>query len=83
MSFARIEKVGDSAALFLTDEMLNLLGVSFGDEVEVSVADQTLIVRSPHESERQRMIEKTTDSVLKRRENVYRKLAEGEKNELA
>ncbi|MCP4110530.1 MAG: hypothetical protein GY749_34245 [Desulfobacteraceae bacterium] len=62
-------KKSEIQRLCLTDEMLNLLGVSFGDEVEVSVADQTLIVRSPHEPERrQRMIEKTTDTVLKRRE---------------
>ncbi len=71
---ARIEKVGDSAALFLTDEMLNLPGIGLGDEVEVSVADEKLTLYEP---ERQRMIEKTTDSVLKHRENVYRRLAEG------
>ncbi len=68
---------GDSAALFLTDEILNLLGISFGDEVEVSVADRKLVVRLPDEPERQRMVEKASDSVFRRRESVYRRLAEG------
>ena len=77
MSLIRIEKIGDSAALLLTDEMLNLLGIGLGDEVEVSVADRRLVVRSRNESERQHMIEKATDNVLRRRESVYQRLAEG------
>ncbi len=78
MLLTRIEKIGDSAALFLTDEMLELLNIGFGDEVEVSAeTDQSLVVRSPNESERRRMIEKATDNVLIRRKSVYRRLAEG------
>ena len=77
MSLIRIEKIGDSAALLLTDEMLNLLGIGLGDEVEVSVADRRLVVRSRNESERQRMIEKATDNVFRCRESVYQRLAEG------
>ena len=79
MLLTRIEKIGDSAALILTDEMLKLLNISFGDEVEVSAGtDRSLVVRrSPNESERKRLIEKATDNVLRRRESVYRRLAEG------
>ena len=59
MLLTRIEKIGDSAVLFLTDEMLKLLNISFGDEVEVSAGtDRTLVVRSLNESERRRLIEK-------------------------
>lgn len=47
MLLTRIEKIGDSAVLFLTDEMLKLLNIGFGDEVEVSVeADHKLVVLS-------------------------------------
>ena len=78
MILTRIEKVGDSAALFLTDEMLKLLNIGFGDEVEVSAdTDRTLVVRSLNESERKRLIEKATGNVLRRRESVYKRLAEG------
>ena len=78
MLLTRIEKIGDSAALFLTDEMLKLLNIGFGDEVEVSAdTDRTLVVRSLNESERRRLIEKATGNVLRHRENVYRRLAEG------
>ncbi|MDM8541676.1 hypothetical protein QUF90_11370 [Desulfococcaceae bacterium HSG9] len=77
MFLTRIEKIGDSAALLLTDEMLNLLGIEFGDEVEVSVQDRKLVIRSLNKIERQRMIEKAVDDVFKRRESAYQRLAEG------
>lgn len=77
MLLTRVEKVGDSAVLFLTDEILKLLSISFGDEVEVSIANRELIVRPLDESERQHMIEQATNNVFNRRETVYRRLAEG------
>ncbi len=78
MLLTRIEKIGDSAALLLTDEMLKLLNIGFGDEVEVSAEGECrLVIRSLNESERKRLIEKATDNVLRRRESVYRRLAEG------
>lgn len=78
MLLTRIEKIGDSTVLLLTDEMLKLLNIGSGDEVEVSAeADRSLVIRSPKESERKRMIEKAAGNVLRRRESVYRKLAEG------
>ncbi len=78
MLLTRVEKIGDSAALLLTDEMLKILNISFGDEVEVSAeTDRILVVRSPNESERKRLIDKATGNVLRRRESVYRRLAEG------
>jgi antitoxin component of MazEF toxin-antitoxin module len=78
MLLTRIEKIGDSAALLLTDEMLKLLNIGFGDEVEVSAdTDRTLVVRSLNESERKRLIEKATGNVFRRRESVYKRLAEG------
>jgi len=77
MALIRIEKVENSAALFLTDEMLNLLGINFGDEVEVSVVNRRLVVQSPCEARRQRIIKKSTDDILIRRKNVYQRLAEG------
>ena len=74
----RIEKIGDSAALLLTDEMLKLLDIGFGDEVEVSAeAGRGLVVRSRNESERKHLIEKATHNVLRHRESAYRRLAEG------
>ncbi len=78
MLLTRIEKIGDSAALLLTDEMLKILNIGFGDEVEVSAeADRSLVIRSPNESERKRLIEKATGNVLRHRESAYRRLAEG------
>ncbi len=77
MQLTRIEKIGDSAALLLTDEMLDSLGIDFGDEVEVTVADGRLVVQSLTESEPRHGIEKATENVFRRRESAYRRLAEG------
>ncbi len=78
MLLTRIEKIGDSAALILTDEMLKLLNIGFGDEVEVSAGtDRSLVIRSLNESERKHLIEKAAGNVFRQRESVYRRLAEG------
>ncbi len=78
MLLTRIEKFGDSAALILPNEMLKLLNIGCGNEVSVSAEkDCSLVVRSLNESERKRLIEKATGNVLRRRESVYRRLAEG------
>ncbi|MBW1615833.1 MAG: hypothetical protein JRJ49_04710 [Deltaproteobacteria bacterium] len=78
MLVTRIEKIGDSAALFLTDEMLKLLNVNYGDELEVSVEPNREFIRiARNGSKLKHRIEKAAENVLKRRESVYIKLAEG------
>jgi antitoxin component of MazEF toxin-antitoxin module len=76
MSRKRIATSQDSAAILLPQEVLDEMGVSEGDEVDVSVSDRTLIV-SPRNAERARKIEDATKTVFERRGAAYKKLAEG------
>ena len=76
MSRKRIAMSQDPAEILLPQEVLEEMGVSEGDEVDISVSDLTLVVH-PLNTERAREIEDATGSVFERRGPAYRKLAEG------
>jgi len=77
MTRKRIAMSEDSAAILLPQEMLDQLGVNAGDEVDLSVVDRTLIVRSLDEAERARKIENAITDIFKRRSSAYEQLAKG------
>ena len=77
MSRKRIEPSNDSAAILLPQEVLDQLGISAGDEVDLSVVDGTLILRPLEEVERARKIEDATNTVFERRKGAYEQLAKG------
>ncbi|HVF87653.1 MAG TPA: hypothetical protein VM866_08675 [Pyrinomonadaceae bacterium] len=77
MSRRRITTAEDSAALLLPQEILDEIGISIGDEVDVSVVNRTLILRSLDEAERARKIDAATDAVFERRRSAYEELAKG------
>jgi len=67
----------DSATLLLPQEILDAMGVNDGDEIDVSVTDRTLILRSLDEAERARKMGVATDAVFERRGAAYEELAKG------
>lgn len=73
----KIIAVGNSAAILLSRDLLRLLGLEVGQEVELSVIDRTLVVRSVQEAERVELIRQAADRVFERRRGLLRKLAEG------
>jgi len=75
MSYTKIEKIGNSAAIFLTSDILTLLGIEFGDEVELRVERQELVIKAKNEFFRNQIIDQVTDEVINRRKNVYKRLA--------
>lgn len=77
MSRKRIMASEDSATLLLPREILDALGVTDGDEIDVSVTDRTLTLRSLDEAARARKISEVTDAVFERRRTVYEELAKG------
>ena len=77
MSRKRITTAGDSAAVILSQEILDVMGVKVGDEVDVSVVDRTLILRSLDEAERARKIDAATKDIFERRRSAYEELAGG------
>ena len=77
MAREQITAVGDSAALMISDDALQALGLSIGDEVEVTVTDGRLILRSLSDAEREEKLRDITDKLFQRRESAYQRLAEG------
>ncbi|MGI8654066.1 MAG: AbrB/MazE/SpoVT family DNA-binding domain-containing protein [Pyrinomonadaceae bacterium] len=77
MSRKRIMAAGDSSTVVLPKEVLDMMGVKAGDEIDLSVVDRTLIVRSLDEVERARKINDITDAVFERRKSAYEELAKG------
>lgn len=77
MSRKRIAASGDSTAILLPQELLDQLSISAGDEVDLVVADRTLILRPLDEAERAITIEDATSTVLDRRSSAYQELAKG------
>lgn len=77
MSRELLTVVGESAALLLPKEVLEKLGISIGDEVEVSLFDRTLLVQPLDEADRARQLATLTKSVFMRRQSAYIRLAQG------
>jgi len=77
MSRKRITSAGDSAAVILSQEILDVMGVKVGDEIDVSVVDRTLILRSLEEAERARKVDAATKDIFERRRSAYEELAGG------
>lgn len=77
MSRNRITETQNSAALLLSPELLEKLGINVGDEVDVSVVDRTLILRSLDEAARAQKIGAVTKIVFERRRSAYEELARG------
>lgn len=71
----KLTALGDSAAIILTHDLLELLGLELGQEVELSVVGRTLVIRSVQEAERAGMLRSATDQVFERRRGLLVKLA--------
>jgi len=77
MSRERLTAVGESAALLLSKDVLDKLGLAIGDEVEVSLLDRTLLLQSLDEAARAQQLVTLTKSVFARRQSAYIRLAQG------
>ena len=77
MSRKRITAAEDSSTLVLPKEVLDMMGVEEGEEIELSVVDRTLIVRPLDEAERAGKIDAATKAVFERRKSAYEELAKG------
>lgn len=77
MSRRRIIASGESPAILLPQDILDEMGLSIGDEVDLTIVDRDLVLRRVDEAERGRMIQESTDAVLERRKSAYERLAKG------
>ena len=77
MSRERITAVGETAALLLPKEVLDKLGITIGDEVELSLIDRTLMLQPLDEAARGQQLAAITNTVFARRQRAYTQLAQG------
>jgi len=77
MARERIIAVGEAAALFLSKEVLDKLGIAIGDEVELSLIDRTLMLQPLDEADRVQHLAALTQTVFARRQRAYTELAQG------
>lgn len=72
----KITAVGNSGALVLSKDLLAIMGVGIGDEIEISIENHALVLRSSQE-ERKEKFKTSLDRVINRRREALQKLAEG------
>lgn len=67
----------NSIAVLFPAETLENLGISAGDEIDVTETDNALILRSIKESKRSREIAEATEKIFERWDKVFVELAKG------
>ncbi|MBK7781825.1 MAG: AbrB/MazE/SpoVT family DNA-binding domain-containing protein [Ardenticatenia bacterium] len=72
-----ITSIDNTPMLQLTQEVLDQVGISVGDEVDLTVINRTLILRPLEEVEREQTIASLTRALFERRQRVYAALAAG------
>jgi bifunctional DNA-binding transcriptional regulator/antitoxin component of YhaV-PrlF toxin-antitoxin module len=73
----RITTIDDASTVLLPQEAVEALGVGAGGELDIEIVGKALVVRSVEEAQRSREFANIFESVLKRRREAYRQLAEG------
>ena len=91
MTNQHVMTLENPAGLLITPEMLEQIGVSTGDQIEISVSERALIVRSLTVAETERRktatlkeaeavdVDDSMESIMDRYDNLFRRLAEGAK----
>jgi antitoxin component of MazEF toxin-antitoxin module len=74
----RITTAGNSAALVLSQDVIGLMGVHVGDEVDVTLIDRTLVVRPIEEHDRDERAAAAIDEVFRTRGGLLGRLARAE-----
>ncbi len=75
----KITTSGNSAALLLSKDLLGLMGVQVGDEVDVDLIDRTLIVRPVTETERAARVAEAAEHTFRTYGDVLGRLAESDR----
>jgi antitoxin component of MazEF toxin-antitoxin module len=69
----------DTEGLLITKELLEQIGVGAGDKVGIKITDRALTISPSAETEQERVMDEVMESLLKRRQKLYERLAEGPK----
>ena len=79
MANQRVMTLEDPGGLLITMELLEQIGVSAGDKVEIKITDRALTVRPLAEAEQEKSMDEVMESLMERRQKLYERLAEGAK----
>ena len=71
----KITTSGNSAALVLSQDLLGLMGVKVGDDVEIEVQGTSLIVRPIDERRRNEIVMAAGREVIRKRRKLLERLA--------
>lgn len=71
----KITTSGNSAALVLSQDLLGLMGVKVGDDVELEVEGRTLLVRPIDEKRRDEIVVEAGREVIRKRRKLLERLA--------
>lgn len=71
----KVTAAGGSAAIILPRDLLELLGLEIGQEVDLSVMGRTLVIRPAQEAESPKMLHPAADRVFERRRGLLTRLA--------
>lgn len=74
----KITTSGNSAALVLSQDLLGLMGVKVGDDVEIEVSGTSLIVRPIDQKRQDALFRKAMKKVLVERHDLFERLARGD-----
>ena len=75
MAHSTIVPFGDTAALLLPTHVLESAGLRIGDVVDVTLADNQLILQRVDDAERRQHVEEIVREVFDRRRDAYQRLA--------
>jgi putative addiction module antidote len=73
----KITQLGNSAAIVLPKDILALMNIGIGDEVELSLNDKTLVVKPLTEKARQELFDSALKTVMTERKELLERLAKG------
>lgn len=79
MTNEQVMTLDNPAGLLLPLEVLQQIGINTGDQIEISVNERTLTLRSLNEAETERKMDEIAASLLESRRGLYERLAEGAK----
>jgi putative addiction module antidote len=71
----KITTSGNSAALVLSQDLLGLMGVKVGDDVEIEVQGNTLVVRPIDEQRQHEIVMEAGRQVIRKRRKLLERLA--------
>jgi antitoxin component of MazEF toxin-antitoxin module len=78
MAIARVARVDGMFALLLPQSLVEAMGAEIGDEFDIALENQTLVVRPRGAAEQILAVDAILDDLLRERKAVYRALAQGD-----